>query len=728
MRGRAPAPSSPPDPRHDQPLRATCAAARGLSSWPRPPAAPPTPGRRLVREPHPRQARRLPARDARDRRRGRHEGRPHHHRHRVRAPAHGHRAGGRSTAIFIETLEGEPLRFESTNKLAENDYTIRAERRGEVFLVTQEAMGKKTETEVPYAPDILFPNARRARDRRARAEARARSSSCAPSRPTPRGRPATVIECKGSRRSSSSRARRRRLLALRVDPGRDARGDPEPSGATPRATVQKTLLPMLGHRDRLAAHHAASRRCSDPRASSCWSRPWSIPRLRPAPAARHHPRALQAAPAQSRAPATLTAARGRPPAHRRPRRWQRRHRGQERDAGTSAKASRRGPDRRYLGPRRVLPDRRHHGSRRCRAGRRHAASPEAGRPRRSTRWVYRSIDKKSLSVGLATAAEVAREPDRRLHRARGARRGPGAARAASRRRWRWASSTSTASFGYHMWTEVFDEGWHALDPAFGQDAADATHIKLAESALDQGFIDEGLIGLVRVIANLDVEIVEYELDGSVRTPARRRPSRDDPRPRLQERPYGLARRRRRSGWHAAAARGRRRQGPLVRLEGPGGVTRRAAGARPCRTTSASADWVRRSTPASRTATRASDRGRPRRPGRQARCSRATAGARACSPSSTATRCSRCACAPLGTSRPSVAPRHSWRSTRSQLKSKEPIMERSHQERRSSSSAARTPIGKFQGGARAAQGARARRDRDARGGGARRPRARRRSTR
>ncbi|MEM7678803.1 MAG: hypothetical protein AAF449_22705 [Myxococcota bacterium] len=65
-------------------------------------------------------------------------------------------------------------------------------------------------------------------------------------------------------------------------------------------------------------------------------------------------------------------------------------------------------------------------------------------------------------------------------------------------------------FGYHEWVEIWSgDQWLAMDPTFGQDIADATHIKLhtglsdAEGLRAAGQVAAGAIG------NLDIAVVAY---------------------------------------------------------------------------------------------------------------------------------------------------------------------------------------------------------------------------
>ncbi len=66
-------------------------------------------------------------------------------------------------------------------------------------------------------------------------------------------------------------------------------------------------------------------------------------------------------------------------------------------------------------------------------------------------------------------------------------------------------------FAYHMWIEVWvEDGWYALDPALGQRSVDATHIKLADSAMRAGSVGEVALGIMKVMNRIGVHVVEYE--------------------------------------------------------------------------------------------------------------------------------------------------------------------------------------------------------------------------
>jgi hypothetical protein len=53
-------------------------------------------------------------------------------------------------------------------------------------------------------------------------------------------------------------------------------------------------------------------------------------------------------------------------------------------------------------------------------------------------------------------------------------------------------------FLYHAWPEVFVGEWRAMDPTFGQDRADATHIKLTENSSENPFRMMEFVGKVSI--------------------------------------------------------------------------------------------------------------------------------------------------------------------------------------------------------------------------------------
>ncbi|MBT3922537.1 MAG: transglutaminase domain-containing protein [Nitrospina sp.] len=59
-------------------------------------------------------------------------------------------------------------------------------------------------------------------------------------------------------------------------------------------------------------------------------------------------------------------------------------------------------------------------------------------------------------------------------------------------------SAEYAGFLYHAWPEVYVGEWRALDPTFGQDRVDATHIKLTEGTEDGPFRLMEFVGKVEI--------------------------------------------------------------------------------------------------------------------------------------------------------------------------------------------------------------------------------------
>ncbi len=108
-------------------------------------------------------------------------------------------------------------------------------------------------------------------------------------------------------------------------------------------------------------------------------------------------------------------------------------------------------------------------------------------------WVYKNITHKSLRLGLASAREtlVSREGDCTEHAvllAALARSLKIPSRVAIGLVYVPENSQTLGQFVYHMWTEVYigdrDRGqWYPLDASFPEAMPDATHIKLADSAL-----------------------------------------------------------------------------------------------------------------------------------------------------------------------------------------------------------------------------------------------------
>lgn len=73
---------------------------------------------------------------------------------------------------------------------------------------------------------------------------------------------------------------------------------------------------------------------------------------------------------------------------------------------------------------------------------------------------------------------------------------------------------SNGLFVGHCWTEAYLGGWVPLDASLGADRVDATHLKLADSSLDNPSFANDLSSLLKGLGTIDIEIVEYVQDGA----------------------------------------------------------------------------------------------------------------------------------------------------------------------------------------------------------------------
>ncbi|MCK4409194.1 MAG: transglutaminase domain-containing protein [Candidatus Eisenbacteria sp.] len=129
------------------------------------------------------------------------------------------------------------------------------------------------------------------------------------------------------------------------------------------------------------------------------------------------------------------------------------------------------------------------------------------------RWVFDHIEDKGLGVAFASAREV-------LERLSGDCSEHAVLMATMARA--VAIPTKMVSgvvhtngeFAYHMWVEVWTgETWHDLDPTVGDGSVDATHVKLAESAVPGGRVAELSLSVLRVFNRLGIRVIEYTADG-----------------------------------------------------------------------------------------------------------------------------------------------------------------------------------------------------------------------
>ena len=123
--------------------------------------------------------------------------------------------------------------------------------------------------------------------------------------------------------------------------------------------------------------------------------------------------------------------------------------------------------------------------------------------RKIGRWVYENI-KKEPTVSIPSAVDILRirEGDCNEHTT---------LFVALTRALKIPSEVNTGvvylngAFSYHSWPSVFVDGtWYDLDPTFGQDEVDATHITLIRGDFEK------LFELLRIIGKLDIRVLDVK--------------------------------------------------------------------------------------------------------------------------------------------------------------------------------------------------------------------------
>jgi hypothetical protein len=125
------------------------------------------------------------------------------------------------------------------------------------------------------------------------------------------------------------------------------------------------------------------------------------------------------------------------------------------------------------------------------------------------KWVYRNLRKKNLNTAFAPAAEVARtkEGDCTEH----------AVLLAALLRAAGIPSRVVAGIVYHdgafvghMWTEARTDAWTPLDATLGEGEVPADRIALSAGSLDSSSVADFFLGMVPVLGNLRIEVLEVE--------------------------------------------------------------------------------------------------------------------------------------------------------------------------------------------------------------------------
>ena len=146
-----------------------------------------------------------------------------------------------------------------------------------------------------------------------------------------------------------------------------------------------------------------------------------------------------------------------------------------------------------------------------------AGEGEGARAESMRRFVHRHIRKKTLGVGFATAAEVARTgagdcTEHAVLLAAMLRAAEIPSRVVSGLVYAEEFEGAANVFGYHMWTQAWiDGGWADLDATLPDGVPfDATHIALATSDLDEAQATNSLVALVPLLGTLSIEVQSTE--------------------------------------------------------------------------------------------------------------------------------------------------------------------------------------------------------------------------
>ncbi len=128
------------------------------------------------------------------------------------------------------------------------------------------------------------------------------------------------------------------------------------------------------------------------------------------------------------------------------------------------------------------------------------------------RYVHRVMTKKNFKQAFATAAEVAesREGDCSEHAVLLAALAR-ACQIPSRVAIGLVYVDSAAGFGYHMWTEMYLDGWWVpMDAVLGQGGTSAAYLKLTDTSLDGPAAYSSFLPVAQVVGQLKINVLAAE--------------------------------------------------------------------------------------------------------------------------------------------------------------------------------------------------------------------------
>ena len=135
------------------------------------------------------------------------------------------------------------------------------------------------------------------------------------------------------------------------------------------------------------------------------------------------------------------------------------------------------------------------------------------------RWVWKNLTKKSMGVGFASALEVCknREGDCTEHSVLVA----GLCRAAGiPSRVVMGLECIQGIWGGHAWNEVWIDGaWYPLDATLGYGSVDPLHLAIAKTALAEASFGQELMGLLSILGEVNVDVLEVTWNGRTFRPS-----------------------------------------------------------------------------------------------------------------------------------------------------------------------------------------------------------------